>query len=164
MQVRLLSPTLVRPWIFHGFTDILHPAKASICYAIVGVVPPQTLPPVFGLLSFLHFARDIGLCASFCLHALLGGYARFISAEVAFFLMSLYICVGHYPAHVARELSRNGPCSFLVAPLLLVATLAGFANWPSRFVLTRRAGVSYLSLSHTTLRVVCAHILVHLAI
>ena len=103
LQVRQPVATALA-WTFaHGVTDMTRPVQALPVYALaLAPLPRAATTPMFLVASVAHFARDVGILPSVVLHASLGGLAAARRVDVAWTILTVYMCLVHVPAHLSR--------------------------------------------------------------
>ena len=108
-----------------GLTDLQYLARpyALWPYALVPApLPAPATAVAFGISSVVHFGADIGLCASFGLHAVLVALAAW-RVTAASTVACLYYLLVHVPRHIAaRWPDPSAKCAVLAGLLLLPFT------------------------------------------
>lgn len=105
MGVRTLALAAVSA---HGLTDVYEKPLATLAvHAAAQLMPSRCVKPAFLLAGITHFAGDVGLCASFAMHALWAISQRFGAGAVAWDSALLFSTLVHVPRHCARVWARG---------------------------------------------------------
>lgn len=92
---------LVGPAVVHGFVDFRRPWHTLWPYLLMLVPLPSPFTALmFGCASLVHFARDVGLAWSACLHAVILLSTGAGRADLATAMLLLYMNIVHVPRFI----------------------------------------------------------------
>ena len=118
----------------HGMTDMATAPAMLLPYSVIAMPLPGWLTTaLFGAASIVHFASDIGLGLSTCLHLALTAAAT-VDCEASFFAMSCYFCFVHTPMHYMRLLMQQQVAAVATALTItaVMAVISAVPAWSAR--------------------------------
>lgn len=96
--------------------------ELALPYALASTVPTTTVIPLFFVASVYHFANDVGVWSSVCMHLFWALLWYTDNVDFAFAAFALYYCGVHAPIHVFRSFeAKRGSVVILITAACVAA-------------------------------------------